>query len=147
MTFILVHFDNFLGPEIMKVWQKKILIHSLAYFYLAAGINHFVTPEFYLPLIPPFFSNPELINLVAGVAEILLGLGVLYFPTRSRAGYGIVLMLLAFIPSHVYFIQVGSCIAGGLCVEAWIGWLRLVVIHPVLIYWGYWVAKNPKIYV
>jgi uncharacterized membrane protein len=131
----------------MKIWQKKVIIHSLAYFYLAAGINHFVSPDFYLPLIPPFFSNPDLINNLSGIAEVLLGLGIMYFPTRTRAAFGIALMLLAFIPSHVYFIQIGSCIEGGLCVNEWIGWIRLVVIHPILIYWAYWVAKNPKIYV
>lgn len=130
----------------MKIWQKKVVIHGLAYFYLAAGINHFISPDFYLPLIPLFFSKPELINVLAGIAEFLLGLGVLYYPTRRRAGFGIVLLLIAFVPSHIYFIQIGSCVAGGLCVPLWLGWIRLVLIHPILIFWGYWVAKNDKIY-
>lgn len=130
----------------MKNWQKKILIHLQGYFYVAAGINHFISPNFYLSLIPPFFSFPEWINFLSGIAEILLGLGVLYFPTRSRSGLGIILLLLAFIPSHVYFIQVGSCIESSLCVPEWIGWFRLVIIHPILIYWAFWIFKNPKIY-
>ncbi len=131
----------------MKVWQKKVLVHGMAYFYLAAGVNHFVSPEFYLPLIPPFFSQPELINTLAGVAEILLGLGILYYPTRKRAGLGVLILLVAFIPSHVYFIQIGSCIEGGLCVPEWVGWFRLLVIHPFLILWAGWIWKNPRIYV
>ncbi len=129
----------------MKRGLQKVIIHALGYFYLVAGINHFLTPDFYLPLIPPFFSYPESINVLAGVAEILLGLGVLYFPTRKRAAWGIVMMLVCFIPSHVYFIQVGSCIPEGLCVPAWIGWMRLLLIHPVLIYWAVWVAKHNKL--
>lgn len=119
----------------------------MGYFYLVAGLNHFLTPDFYIPLIPPFFSDPELINFLAGIAELLLGIGILYFPTRVRAAWGIVLMLLAFIPSHVYFIQINTCVDGGLCVPEWIGWVRLVLIHPILIYWSVWVAKHPKIYV
>lgn len=130
----------------MKIWKKKAIIHGLAYFYIAAGINHFISPDFYLPLIPSFFSNPELINLIAGIAELLLGLGVLFFPTRKRAAFGIVFLLLAFIPSHVYFIQIGSCVTEGLCVPAWVAWIRLIIIHPVLIFWAYWVGKNSKIY-
>jgi uncharacterized membrane protein len=129
----------------MKRGLQKVIIHALGYFYLVAGINHFLTPDLYLPLIPPFFSYPESINVLAGVAEILLGLGVLYFPTRKRAAWGIVMMLVCFIPSHVYFIQVGSCIPEGLCVPAWIGWMRLLLIHPVLIYWAVWVAKHNKL--
>ncbi|GMQ23532.1 DoxX family protein [Algoriphagus sp. oki45] len=138
--------NSFLMKKSTSTLLKKVAIHAMGYFYLAAGINHFLTPEFYLPLIPPFFSYPELINILSGIAEVLLGMGVLYYPTRSRAAWGVVVMLLAFIPSHVYFIQIGSCIEGGLCVEEWIGWVRLVIIHPILIFWGYWIAKNPKIY-
>lgn len=126
---------------------KKVIIQGMGYFYVVAGINHFIAPEFYHPLIPPFFSSPELINILAGVAEVLLGLGILYFPTRSRAAWGIVLMLIAFIPAHWYFIQINTCVEGGLCVPAWIGWVRLILIQPILIFWAYWVAKNPKIYV
>jgi uncharacterized membrane protein len=126
---------------------KKVIIQGMGYFYLVAGINHFIAPDFYYPLIPPFFSNPELINILAGVAEVLLGLGILYFPTRSRAAWGIMLMLIAFIPAHWYFIQINTCVDRGLCVPAWIGWVRLILIQPILIFWAYWVSKNPKIYV
>ena len=125
---------------------KRIVIHGMGYFYLLAGINHFLNPAFYLPLIPPFFSDQYLINIFAGIAEVLLGLGILYFPTRSMAAWGVVIMLFSFVPAHVYFIQIGSCVEGGLCVSEWIGWVRLVLIHPILIFWAFWIAKNPKIY-
>ncbi len=126
----------------MKKFVQKSLIYSMGYFYLVAGVNHFVTPDFYLPLIPPFFTNPEWINILSGVAEVLLGLGVLYLPTRKRAAWGIFGMLLCFIPSHVYFIQLGSCLEGGLCVPEWVGWVRLLIIHPILLLWSFWVSKN-----
>jgi uncharacterized membrane protein len=129
----------------MKGGFQKVIIHALGYFYLLAGINHFLTPDFYLPLIPPFFSSPEFINWLAGVAELLLGVGVLYLPNRKRAAWGILVLLLCFIPSHVYFIQVGSCIPQGLCVPVWIGWMRLLLIHPLLIYWAVWVAKHNRL--
>lgn len=130
----------------MKKNALRFLIYSMGYFYLVAGVNHFVAPDFYLPLIPPFFSNPELINTLAGVAEVLLGLGILYFPTRKRAAWGIFGLLLCFIPSHVYFIQLGSCIEGGLCVPSWLGWVRLLIIHPILLFWAFWVSKNPELF-
>ena len=53
-------------------------------------------------------------------------------------------MLIAFIPSHIWFIEIGSCVEGGLCVDEWISWLRLLIIHPVLIYWAYWVGFKYK---
>jgi uncharacterized membrane protein len=111
-------------------------------FYLIAGFNHFVNPDFYLPLIPPFFNSPEKINVLSGIAEIILGIGILFYPSRKYASFGIILMLLAFIPSHVYFIQLNSCIEGGLCVPEWIGWIRLVLIHPALLFWVWEAGKS-----
>jgi len=116
---------------------KQLSLLVLAGFYVFAGANHFINPQFYLPLIPQYFLYPELINIVSGVVEILFGIGLLIPRTRFWSAWGIVLMLIAFIPSHVYFIQVGSC-AGELCIDPWIGWARLLIIHPLLIGWAYW---------
>lgn len=121
----------------MKTFGKYLF----GLFFITAGANHFISPSFYLPLIPPYFPYPEAINLLSGVAEILLGILLLLPRFQKWAGYGIVLLMLAFIPAHVYFIQIGNCIEGGLCVAAWIGWVRLVVIHPLLIGLGYYFSK------
>ena len=121
---------------------KRYSLFVLSGFYIFAGINHFLNPEFYLPLIPDYFSNAEFINVLAGLAEIILGIGLLIKKVRRVAIIGVVLMLLACIPSHVYFIQKGSCIDGGLCVSNWIGWIRLVIIHPILIAWPLWYWKQ-----
>ena len=117
---------------------KKLSIFALGVFYILAGLNHFVSPGFYLPLIPPAFLYPELINIGSGVAEIILGAGVFFARYRSRASWGIILLLLLFIPSHVYFIQMGSCIEGSLCTRPAVGWIRLIVIHPILVLWAYY---------
>ena len=104
-------------------------------FYVVAGINHFLNPKFYLDLIPPYIPFPEFINICSGVLEVLLALGVIFTKTRSLAVIGILVMLLAFIPSHIFFIQIGSCVENSLCVEPWLAWVRLLVIHPLLIVW------------
>lgn len=120
--------------------MKKILLYLMAVFYILAGINHFRDPQFYLDLIPPYFPFKEFINIASGVIEIILGALLIPTQTRKYAGYAIILMLVAFIPSHIYFIQIGSCVDGGLCVAEIIGWVRLIIIHPLLIAWAYWVA-------
>jgi uncharacterized membrane protein len=128
--------------QIGNYLKSKWSIRILTLFYFGGGVNHFINPEFYLPLIPPAFPNPELINVLSGVAEIVLAIGLFNFKTRNLASYGIILMLIAFIPAHVYFIQIGSCIENGLCVPEWIGWLRLLIIHPVLILWAWMAGKS-----
>jgi uncharacterized membrane protein len=105
------------------------------------GSNHFIAPDFYYPLIPDYIGDKTLVNVTAGVVELLLALLVLYPKTRRIGAYGVILMLIAFIPSHVYFIQIGSCVNDGLCVAPWISWSRLLIIHPILIYWAYSVGR------
>lgn len=118
----------------MRFWS----IRALCAFYIIAGINHFVMPEFYLDLMPPYLPAHKGINILSGALEIALGLTLIEKKTRLMASWGIILLLIAFIPSHVYFIQEGSCIEGGLCVSAWVGWARLLIIHPLLMIWPYW---------
>lgn len=107
-----------------------------AVFYTIAGVNHFVQPEFYYPLIPPYLPEHVLINYGSGVFEIVFGLGLLFKITRNWAKYGIIAMLIAFIPSHIYFIQLGGCVTNVLCVGLWVSWIRLVLVHPLLILWA-----------
>ncbi len=124
--------------------MKKIFTYIFAAFMLAAGLNHFLNPGFYLPLIPPYLPWPEAINALSGVLEIAGGAGLLLASTRRFAALGIAAMMLAFVPAHVYFVQIGSCIPGGLCVDPWIGWLRLLLIQPLLVAAALWLARRPE---
>ena len=122
--------------------RAKIGFYLLAIFYILAGLNHFRDPAFYLPLIPNWLPDPTEVNLLSGVAEIALGIGLLYHKTRYLSAVLIVAMLLAFIPSHIWFIQIGSCAQDpvlqqtGLCVPPWVAWVRLLLIHPLLVWWA-----------
>ena len=120
---------------------KKASFSILVFFFILAGLNHFRAPDFYLPLIPEYLPFPDGINYVSGVLEILLGVGLIPRLSRRWAAYGIIAMLIAFIPSHVYFIEKGGCLDGGLCVPSWVAWVRLVVVHPLLIAWVWYHRK------
>lgn len=57
--------------------------------YLGAGVNHFVHPGSYLAIIPPYFPYPMFINYASGIAEILLGILLLFTATRTTAVIGV----------------------------------------------------------
>lgn len=120
-----------------------ISLVAQALFYIAAGTNHFVNPQFYIPLIPPYFSDPFLMNWLSGVAEILLGLGLFYKPTRKLAAYGLIVLLFALIPAHVYMIQIGGTtgVDASLNVPEWIAWIRLFPFQFLLMWWA-WSARK-----
>ena len=119
--------------------MKQVVRYLLIAFYLFAGINHFWHASFYYPIIPPYFQQwAYQLNIIVALAEIGLGCLMLFSATRRLAAFGIILLLVVFIPTHIYFIQIGSCVPNGLCVPAWIGWARLLIIHPILIAWAWW---------
>jgi uncharacterized membrane protein len=121
----------------LNFWSRLILVA----FFVVAGINHFVNPAFYYPLIPDYLTFPTVINVISGILEIILGFGLLWRKTRTYAAYLTIAMLVAFILSHIYFITIGACVGDGLCVPMWVAWLRLFLIHPLLIWWV-WQARN-----
>lgn len=122
---------------------KVISLYLMAVLYIVAGFNHFRSPDTYVQIIPPYFPEPVLLNYLAGVAEIVLGMGLIFQFSRRWAALGVILMLIAFLPVHIYFIQVDSCINNSICLPQWTGWVRLVIIHPILLAWAYFHFKEP----
>lgn len=120
--------------------MKKILLYIQAVFYAGAGMNHFRKPLSYRHLLPPYIPAPEMAVALSGVAEIMLGVLLLFTATRRIAAYGIILMLLVFLPVHIYYVQMRSCLPG-LCFPQWVGWVRLLVVHPILLAWAWWYRK------
>ena len=86
---------------------KKISLILLIILYTAAGINHFIHPKGYYSIIPPYLPFPHLINIAAGIAELICA-ALLTIPATRRVGaYLVVVMLIAFIPAHIYMIAEG----------------------------------------
>lgn len=121
---------------------KTLGRYLMAGFYLFGGVNHFLTPQFYLPLIPDYLPEPVLLNIFAGGAAIVLAIGLLVPKYQKFAAWGVIALLVAFIPVHIYFIEMGSCIPDVLCTSELLGWVRLLLIHPLLIGWSWIYTKK-----
>ena len=118
--------------------MKKMIRFALIGFYLFAGINHFINPNFYKPLLPLYLRDWSIaINYISGISEITLGLLMLFPRTRKLAAYGIIVMMIAFVPAHIFMIQIGSFSLGSFEMTPMIGWVRLLIIHPLLMYWAW----------
>jgi uncharacterized membrane protein len=122
--------------------MKIILFKIVATVFVLAGVNHFLSPEFYLPLIPDYLPFPQCINWFSGVLEIIIGLAIWTPQYRRIGGWALSVLMVLFIPAHVHFIHIGHCLPDGLCVDPWIGWGRLIVIQPLFIYLGIAIARS-----
>jgi uncharacterized membrane protein len=49
-------------------------LYVMAFLYIIAGINHFRVPRLYQKIIPTYFPNPSLLNILSGAIEIILGI-------------------------------------------------------------------------
>jgi len=114
-------------------------------FYLAAGFNHFYNPPSYLKIIPDYIPLHKLVNLFTGFCELLFAILLIFAKTRTFAAWGIVLMLIAFLPVHIDMIGNTPLRLGNLIVTPLIAWIRLVVLQPSLILWAWWYTKDKKV--
>lgn len=80
---------------------KLILTFLFGAFMIFGGVNHFIKPEMYAPFIPDFLPSLA-VNYLAGVVEIALGVGVFIPSYRFMATFGILIMMLVFLPLHIF---------------------------------------------
>lgn len=105
--------------------------------YTAAGINHFIHPQFYLKIMPPCIPLHKELVFISGVFEILFGL-MLAFPfSRQFAAWCIILLLVAVFPANIQmmldYIEENNP-------RRWLAIVRLPV-QFLLIYWAYTFTK------
>lgn len=82
--------------------MKLASLILMALFYTAAGVNHFVNPQFYLRMMPPYLPlHLELVYL-SGVIEIGLGIALLIRRCRQMAAWGIIALLVAVYPANIH---------------------------------------------
>jgi uncharacterized membrane protein len=120
---------------------KKISLIIIAGFYVLAGINHFRSPDSYIRIIPAYLPAPHLLNLLAGIFEIVFGLMLIFKQTRKMAAWGIILMLIAFLPVHIDMIIHAPVMLGNFKVTSLIAWLR-IPLQELLILWAWWYTRN-----
>ena len=115
---------------------KKVSFIVLIAGYLAAGINHFYNPTSYLRIIPPYIPHPALVNIISGALEMLLALLLIPTKTRRYSAYGIMLLLVAFLPVHINMVLHAPLQLGSITVTPLLAWIRLL-LQPVLILWAW----------
>ena len=88
--------------ELPRSRVKRIALFALSAFFVFAGVQHFVNPDFFTAIMPPALpAHLELVYL-SGVFEIAGGIGVLIPSLRSLAGWGLIALLVAVFPANLY---------------------------------------------
>ena len=120
---------------------KRVLLWVMGVFYVFAGVMHFVTPDFYLKIMPDYLPWHLGLVYLSGFCEVALGLLVLIPVTTTLAAWGLIALLIAVFPANihqaVHHIQVGATPASPVLL-----WLRLP-FQAVFIAWAWWYTRRP----
>jgi len=111
---------------------STILLILIIMFYLFAGISHFKNPNFFIKITPKWVPYPKKINVIVGISEIILALGMVSEYTRSFSALGIITLLVLVFPANIYHLKIG--------IKKNKNIIPLIIRIPVqglLIYWAY----------
>ena len=116
---------------------KRFALLGLAVFFLVGGVNHFVNPDFYVGIMPPYLpAHLELVYL-SGLFEVLGGLAVLAPGLRASAGWGLIILLVAVLPANLHMALNPESFPD---MSRFALYVRLPV-QALFIVWAYWATR------
>ena len=118
---------------------RTVSKYLAALFMVGAGTLHFINPDFYLKIVPPYMPlHLELVYL-SGFCEIALGL-LLLVPRFSRfAAWGIIALLIAVFPANIYVYQHQDVLHAPPILH-----LMRLPLQGVFILWAYWHTRRER---
>ena len=116
---------------------KTVSLWLMAAFYVGAGINHFRAPEFYLPIMPPFLPWHSELVFLSGVAELIVGIGLLIPRTRVLAAWGAIALLIAVFPANIHMALADVPVGDPPRSSGALRWVRLP-FQFLFIAWAWW---------
>ncbi len=125
-----------LGVDPFSTWQVSAA-WALAVMFLFTASAHFTkTKEDLIGMVPRAFPSPRLLVYLTGVLEILGAVGLLVPMTRSFAGLGLVVLLVAMFPANINAARKGIPLRGKRPTPLWLrGPMQLLFVGMTL-----WVA-------
>jgi len=80
---------------------RRPLLYLLSLQLCLAGFMHLLQPDFFVAIIPAGLPNPEWLNVISGLCEIVIGVYLLEPRTRVLAAWGAIALAIAVFPANV----------------------------------------------
>lgn len=117
---------------------RKVMLWLLAGLFVAAGVMHFVRPQFYVSAMPSYLPWHIQLVYVSGVFEVLLGVLLLVPRVQRAAAWGLIALLIAVFPANVHMALNPDLFPS---VPPAVLWARLP-LQAVFIAWTWWFTKR-----
>jgi len=79
----------------------KVLIYVYVLFFIGAGLNHFLNPQFYDAIVPSFIPFPRVVHHFTGILEIVIPL-LLLTKYRKEAALAMIVLLVLLYGANLY---------------------------------------------
>ena len=79
----------------------KVLIYVYVLFFVGAGLNHFLNPQFYDTIVPSFIPFPRVVHQFTGILEIIIPL-LLLTKYRKEAALAMIVLLVLLYGANLY---------------------------------------------
>ncbi|GAC1630785.1 MAG: DoxX family protein [Nevskia sp.] len=89
----------------MTAARRAALSFVFLWFFIG-GSAHFLLPQFFLPIMPPWVPFPLAAIYLSGAAELAGAFALLSVRLRPAAGIGLCLLILGVTPVHIWMLQV-----------------------------------------
>lgn len=83
-----------------KFHQRFLIFVGVS--YIVAGVPHFTSAEFYLPMMPPYLPAHLELIYISGFFEIIGGIGLMIPSLRRYAAWGLIALLFAVFPANIH---------------------------------------------
>ncbi|HYD34293.1 MAG TPA: hypothetical protein VEA39_06950 [Methylophilaceae bacterium] len=70
--------------------------------FFLGGISHFLIPDVFVRIVPPFIPYPEYVVYLSGLFELAGALAIWHQRLRSYVGIGLILLTLCVTPANIY---------------------------------------------
>jgi uncharacterized membrane protein len=117
---------------------KVAMCWLMGLLFVLAGVLHFLRPEFYVRIMPPYLPWHLELVYVSGVCEVVLGLLLLVPRFTALAAWGLIALLIAVFPANLH-MALNSDLYPSISPIAL--WVRLP-LQGALIAWAYWFAAK-----
>jgi uncharacterized membrane protein len=120
---------------------KRVLMWIMAAAFVFAGVTHFTQAAEFVKMMPPYLPLHWEAVYLSGVAEIVLGLGLLVPQTRKYAAWGLILLLIAVFPANIHIALNDIPLFGAEKGAGALNWVRLP-FQALFIVWAWWYTRD-----
>lgn len=119
---------------------KRVTMYLMGAFYIFAGANHFLNPDFYISIMPHYLPWHAPLVYLSGVAEIICGVLLFVRRTRVLGAWLTIALLIAVFPANIHTAMNPEQFD----FATPIGHYIRLPFQGVLILWAYWYTRSDK---